>query len=137
MKERRKPLRNFLTPCLFLIGVLLFSTFVSGYYTPQDDLNRRGLISGFNDIDNSSVLVTTTISDGSDFQPLLYDVDNDTSLEFIGMDSNVFKIWDITSSSLTLEDEKQLAGTQITNFQVLIQEELTNDVLYQRDLYDS
>lgn len=134
----------FIIPMMALMVIILsFSTIASplnpdNYYSQsQNTADRRGqYTSAFHDISNSTNYSVSTVSDGSDFQNIIFDLDNDSTNEVIGFEANMFKVWGVFGTSLLIEDEKQSAGNLTTNMIVLMDDDDENDLYDADDYYE-
>lgn len=83
----------------------LFSSFDLYWGDYNDYATRKGYVTDTTANFGEGIGTISSIADGSDYQPMAIDLDNDGELEVLGTDGNFIKIWHKAGNTLQLENE--------------------------------
>jgi len=96
---------------LSLLLLILIPIVSADWMRYQNDLGNRGfypvMVSQWNETG-----VLTEISEGSNFQPLIFDADGDNNTEIIISSGNFLKVYEYSGNSLVLKDELDMGSAQ-------------------------
>lgn len=104
---------------MFLLMIpLVTATFTNEWGEYQDDYTSRGFVNDERGYFETGI-TKISIAQGTNFQALLIDADNDGNIEGIGSNGNYVMVWSITNSAITEIASISLGAAQTTQHTAL------------------